>query len=214
MRIRRRIGGWRAAASLGAMGLAVLVAVVGPASARTIYCAPDADAADLKGGYLDSIMGPGTTLAEESRIDTGYSQEIWRGDPQGCDPRQKTPCQGTVMHGESNTYTYTLNFYGGIWPAGGASSRFLPYIQVHGGFSKSKTTGFNTNLVVPMLPGQSWVPVIRAETFTVQGHYVGIYRYIGEATDCHQYALEPNGTAGHFSATIAEDPVSTWTKPH
>lgn len=198
---------------MATIGLVALMVPVGVAQARVIYCASDEEAADLKGGLLTVILGPKTRLVEKSNVPSGRVNTIWAGQAQQCPPTAKDACSGRVDHAESTSYSRMKSIgVAGDLTGTGTVAHWLPIASAHFGYSRTRTTGFDVALMTNIYPGETWQPVVNVSESTASGYYIGGYRYVGEGTDCHQYALDPNLTFGAYRATLQDDPVSTWRR--
>jgi len=204
---------WKWGTVLAAAGLVGLLVPLGSAQAREIYCASDAEAADLHGGVLQVILGPRTQLVQDSNTPDGRTNTVWSGQAQQCPPTAKDDCQGRVDHAEATSYTHMVSFTAAADLTGtGTAAHWAPILSASYGYSKTNTTAFDVALTMNIDPGQTWQPVVKVDETVASGHYVGGYRHVGEATGCHQYALDPNLTFGQYQATLQDNPVSTWVQ--
>jgi hypothetical protein len=202
---------WRLGAALAGVGLLGVVVPLGTAHAREIYCASDEEAGDLNGRLLDMILGPSTRLVQDSNAPNGRINTVWSGQAQLCPVTLKDACQGRVDHAEATSYTHLVSIGGAADLTGtGTWAHWIPILAMQYGYAKTRATVFDVALTLNIPPGQTWQPVVEVRQSVASGHYVGGYRHVGEATRCHQYALDPNRTFGRYQATLQDGAVSTW----
>ena len=129
---------WKWGTVLAAAGLVGLLVPLGSAQAREIYCASDAEAADLHGGVLQVILGPRTQLVQDSNTPDGRTNTVWSGQAQQCPPTAKDDCQGRVDHAEATSYTHMVSFTAAADLTGtGTAAHWAPILSASYGYSKT-----------------------------------------------------------------------------